>query len=349
MVTSRYPRSLPRNEIREGIPVHRYLFLLPAFDHLKAGRVDLLLASLFAGPLTLFRLHRLLRSFQPDVVNVHFPLAQNAFVLWLRRIRPFPLVVSLHGDEILSWFGTGARPFRGLEQIESGFARSPRARRLRTILKECDAVTACSRWLLNKGSVLEPSVLDKGIAIHNGIDPTRFSGQTESLRERPYILALGRLTALKGFDLLLTAFAGLAGSYPGIDLVIGGDGAEQPELVRQATSAGIAKRVFFPGRLDPKAVVQYLNGCLFLVVPSRCEAFGIVALEGLAAGKPVLAADAGGIAEIPGIRIVQPDAESLREGMTGLLNHPPVPVALPVPDGFRWPSVAQQYLAVYKF
>src|SRR5215470_14146655 len=85
VVTNRYPRSLPAQETLDGISVRRLLFLLPDLDSLRRRRADLFLASFYFYPLSLWRLRSLMRSFRPDVVNVHFPAQQTQFVLALRH------------------------------------------------------------------------------------------------------------------------------------------------------------------------------------------------------------------------------------------------------------------------
>lgn len=347
VITNRYPRSLPAREVRDGVRIDRYLFLLPSFGQLAAGRFDLFLASLIVGPLTRHAMRQAVVEFKPDVVNVHFPLAQNSFVLWLRTKYRFPLVVSLHGNEILAWYGANARPYRGVEQRDPKFAQTSSGIMLARILKAADGVTACSNWLLSKAAGLEESVGRKGRAIHNGIEPERFADKTAPARTRPYIFSFGRLTELKGFDMLIAAFAGVASDFPEIDLVIAGDGEENRSLYRLAAEQGLETRIYFVGRLGPEAVVRHLNGCRFLVVPSRCEPFGIVAVEGLAAGKAVLAADAGGLSEIPGIRLVPPTVDGLRGGMQNLLTHP-VGTAVTEPAAFDWQHAVTAYVAVFE-
>ena len=297
VVTKRRPRSLRLREVLEGVTAHRWLFLAPDFSDLQRGRLHLFLASFYFYPSTLFRLLCLMRAFRPDIVNVHFPEAQIPFVLWLRRRFDFRLVVTLHGDEIERWFGAERTTDRE-PRITRRRVRLSALRRLRMILQEADAVTACSRYLLDKAIQLEPSVARKGHVTYNGIDPERFGNKTSYCHPRPYILAFGRLTYKKGFDLLLEAFARVASEHSHADLILAGEGEERAALETQAQELGLAERMYFFGRATPEEVVRLLNGCLFVVVPSRWEPFGIVALEAVAAGKPVLASRVGGLIEL---------------------------------------------------
>lgn len=287
VVTNCYPRTLTAKENLDSVPVERLLFLWPEAGYLRRLRPDLLAASCFYGPATLLRLNRIFRRFQPNVVNVHFPDLQIPFVLWLRRRFAFRLVVSLHGDEILRWMNDGRRSTNDKRGLG----------RLRAILQEADGVTACSGWLLGKAVELEPSVAAKGQVIHNGVDMERFQDRTPYRHPHPYILAYGRLTHKKGFDMLLDAFAQVQAMNPELDLILAGAGEEQEALQRQAQRLGLADRVHFFGRATPERIVHLLNGCRFVVLPSREEPFGIVALEALAAGKPLLATRVGGLPE----------------------------------------------------
>ena len=86
---------------------------------------------------------------------------------------------------------------------------------------------------------------------------------------RPYILALGRLTYKKGFDLLMEAFAQTAGAVPTMDLVLAGDGEELP-APEARDGGGLEGRLHFFGVANLIEVVQLLNGCEFVVIPSVC-------------------------------------------------------------------------------
>jgi glycogen(starch) synthase len=348
VVANRYPRRLPQREVYQGISVDRWQFLSPDWGHLRRGRWDLFLAALYYFPSTLRRLTRLLETFAPDAVNVHFPDVQIAPVLRLRRRFRFRLVVSLHGHDVERFTEQDGRAGR---YGDGG---------LRALLAEADAVTACSRNLLQKAGRVEPSVGAKGTVIYNGIDPERFREKGRRSHDRPYFFAFGRLTRKKGFDLLLEAFARTAAEYPRVDLLLAGEGEERAALLAQTRRLGLRGRVFLVGRLAPREVVRCLNGCLFVAVPSRCEPFGITALEAVAAGKPVLATRVGGLGEFllevcrfcPGPEapalLVEPTVEGLAEGLRCLARGPVLEsrAGPKVLEDYSWARVAQRYEGV---
>ncbi|HXM48961.1 MAG TPA: glycosyltransferase family 4 protein [Pyrinomonadaceae bacterium] len=293
VVTNRYPVSLPPKENIDGVKVERLLLLSPAADQLRRKRPDLFFASFYFYPRSYWRLKRILERFRPDVLNVHYPDHQIPFVLRLRRQFDFRLVVSLHGHDI-------EQTLNEPEAQVGIHAARPSAsvrRRLRAILAAADAVTACSSDLLNKAYQVEPAIAGKSLVINNGIDPMRFHERESYCYPRPYVLAIGRLTHKKGFDVLIDAFAkDQAQGWP--DLIIAGDGEELDSLRAQVQRLGLSRNIRFFGEASNREVVKLLNGCLNVVVPSRREPFGIVALEGLAAGKPVLATRVGGLPEL---------------------------------------------------
>lgn len=113
-------------------------------------------------------------------------------------------------------------------------------------------------------------------------------------RERDLVF-VGRLVQEKGADLLLDAMALLAseGLRPGLTVV--GDGPERTALEAQTHRIGVAGQVVFTGTLRHETLVKMLNRHRVLVVPSRHEAFGVVALEGIACGCAVVVSDADGL------------------------------------------------------
>ena len=124
------------------------------------------------------------------------------------------------------------------------------------------------------------------------------------------VLAMGRLHVNKAFDVLIRAMVGV----PEAQLVIAGDGPERGTLERLAFEEKVARRVHFLGWRDDTGAL--LAGCDVLAVPSRHEPLGNVVLEGFSAGRPVVAADVAGPAEL------------IEAGRTGLLVPSEDPVRL---------------------
>lgn len=342
VVTNRYPRSLATHETLDGVSIYRLLLLSPDTSSLLRRRPDLFLASLYFYPRSLWRLRKLMRSFRPDVVNVHFPDHQIRFVLALRRRFEFRLVVSLHGHDVERF------------QVSNTSNHSATKKKLQLILREADAVTACSQHLLNQAVQIESSIANKGQVIHNGIDPQRFVDKSSYVHPRPYAFAFGRLTHKKGFDILLEAFAQARSAVQEIDLLIAGEGEEHDALALRAQQLGLQSSIHFLGRATQAEVVRLLNGSLFVVVPSRCEPFGIAALEALAAGKPVLATKVGGLAEFltefndgNAITLVDPEAEKLATGLRQMFelprNHSREIRDYQIADKYSWEHVTRRY------
>lgn len=281
VVTNRYPRTLPENECLDGVSVQRKLFSRPRRDQWR--RPHLWVESVLQHPGTLQWLRALLTEWQPDVINVHFPDSQIPYLLRLREQYQGRLVVSLHGDEITRFFG------RVSYQKAAGLIE---------LIDTADVITACSSDLLKQVIQLAPAAADKAIVIHNGIDAARFDQAKPYLHPRPYVLGLGRLTYKKGFDLLLAAWAQNDAAMRDLDLIIVGDGEEYESLRRQTAHLKLDEHIRFFGRATPEQVADLLVGCRFVVMPSREEPFGIVAVEALMAGKPLLATHVGGLPEI---------------------------------------------------
>jgi len=294
VVASRYPRSLPSNETIGGVRVKRLLFLYPQSRFLRQRRFDLLLASLWYAWWTTCQLAQVIRAYRPDVVNLHYLASPGPFLWLLQPWLLFPWVVSLHGGDVRG------EPYHSRFNswlFQAGVSRA-------------DAITACSRRLADEATELAPIPPRRLHVIHNGVDHQRFASAAPYAHPKPYIVAVGQLVAHKGFDLLANAFGDIASRFPDVDLLIAGDGTCRGELAELISKRGLTERVRLLGRVNECTVASLMTGSLFAAVPSRREAFGIVALEAMAAGKRVLATPVGGIPEFvsPGInRMVVPE------------------------------------------
>lgn len=278
VLAQRYPRDLDARETINGVVVRRLLFLVPRGSQLRQRRFDLFLAGLFYFPVTLFRLISLLRRERPDVVNLHFVGAPASFLLAAHALKPFKYVVSLHGDDV-----------QGLSR-GTAFDRWV----FRQTLRRANAVTACSQDLLNQALKVDDTFAAKSQVIVNGITLP----QAEPIQVQDAVLGVGRLMPKKGFDVLLNALKRLKERGKAVRLVLIGDGPERQALEICAEKLALASFVEFRGAQTRDAVYDAMRASKLVVVPSRQEPFGLVALEAMALGKPLVASRVGGLIDV---------------------------------------------------
>jgi glycosyltransferase involved in cell wall biosynthesis len=153
--------------------------------------------------------------------------------------------------------------------------------------------------------------------VHYGIEP---GPEPPPLPEGPRLAAVGRLIPIKGFDVLLDAFARARERVPELTLELAGDGALADELRRRA-----ADGVTMLGRMSPVGPVYERNSVV--VVPSRGEGFGMVALEAAERGRAAIVSDVGGLPEIvadgvTGIVVPPGDVDALAAAIVALASDP---------------------------
>jgi glycosyltransferase involved in cell wall biosynthesis len=142
--------------------------------------------------------------------------------------------------------------------------------------------------------------------VPNGVGYRNFDGyiNPEEVKRRlgiapldPVIFAAGRATHQKGLDMLVEAVPMVLGYFPAAKFVIAGSGGEMNDLARRASELGVAHAIRFRGSMPRGEYRDVMRATDIVALPSRNEPFGIVALEGWAAGKPVVATTAGGPVE----------------------------------------------------
>ncbi|KKL52569.1 hypothetical protein LCGC14_2284170, partial [marine sediment metagenome] len=177
-------------------------------------------------------------------------------------------------------------------------------------------------------------------------------------QDEPLVLYVGRIEPLKGIDILLRAAAETEGRF--CLLVVGGDSRDarrKAELRRLAAEMGIAERVFFQDAVSHERLPLYYNAADICVVPSYYESFGLVAVEAMACGVPVVASRVGGLLEtvrhgetgyLVSQRCPEPFAERLELLLDNeLLRRSLGRMARSAVERFRWAEVASQVEDVY--
>jgi glycogen synthase len=341
VLTMRWPKSLPAREAIEGVPVRRYLYRAP-----EGGLAHRALAIL-TMPVTIGAVALHLRLSRAQLVHVQCVSSAAWFVARAARLTRLPLVVTLQGELTMDATDVYGR---------SPFLRST----LRQLLRTADAVTACSQDTLDEARTWSGLDLgDRATVVPNGVRLTDFEGVEPTRRPRPYVLAIGRHVRQKGFDVLLDAYAELCGRADfDWDLVIAGDGPEHDALVARAEELGLADRVAFPGATDRRQTIGLFKGSSLFALPSRHEPFGIVNLEAMAAGRPVVASSVGGVPEfiedgVTGLLVPPEDPGALAEAIGRLHDDPRQASALGQnglrrANDFDWPAINRAYQHVYR-
>jgi glycosyltransferase involved in cell wall biosynthesis len=227
-----------------------------------------------------------------DLIHAHDWLVATAGI-GLKHMFRVPLVATIHSTEVGRRGGIYTNYQRMIHQTEWWFTY------------EAWKVICCSNYM--KTCITRELGLpwEKVWVIPNGVnvDDFRLNFDKPSFRARyalPHeklLLYVGRLVYEKGIHVLLNAMPKILSSVD-VKLVIVGEGYMKDELLAQAHRLGIAHKVYFTGFVDDATVkLLYLcaDACAF---PSLYEPFGIVALEAMAAGAPVVASNRGGFSEI---------------------------------------------------
>lgn len=230
--------------------------------------------------------HRLHRQHDFDVLHAHWAVPAGVPAAVVSRLRRLPLVVHTHGRDVYNI------PEIGYDIPSHLGARLA----IRFALRSADHVIANSRDCRAYGTELGASE-ENSTVLPFGVDQDKFRPARADPDFRPdedgtFIVYVGRLVERKGVQDLIAAVKQCDAN---VQLSIIGAGEYREELEEQANGAD---NIGFLGFLEHDLLARYMATADIVAVPSRIEPFGIVNIEALAAGTPVIGADTGGIAEI---------------------------------------------------
>ena len=208
---------------------------------------------------------------------------------------------------------------------------------------------------------------DKINVIPNGINLNNFTGidrdydfrRQYAMDNEKIILYLGRLVYEKGVQNLIAAMPKVLASYHDAKLVIAGKGGMLDELKAQADYLGISNKVYFAGYMNGKDVERMYKAADISVFPSTYEPFGIVALEGMLAERPIVVSDAGGLGEIvehrvTGMKSYCGNPNSIADSILELLFNPELcdnivkNAKIKVKENYNWQKIAQDTHFTYQ-
>ncbi len=252
-----------------------------------------------------------------DVVNVHYIMPTGLVALPAFLLRRKPLVLTAHGSDVKL---AGKNP---ILRVITTF-----------LLQRAARIVAVSEFLsleIQKEFSLDANKIE---VINCGVDTALFvpkdkAAAKNSLGLSPaekIILFVGNLTPLKGLRPLLQAFQKIAAQIPGTNLVIIGEGPLQAEILAAAAKGQISTRVRLVGPMAHEQIPLWMACADVFVLPSFREGFGLVALEAMACGAPVVVSRVGGMPEYiesgkDGFLVEPGDVEGLIEKINLLLHH----------------------------
>ena len=307
------------------------------------------------------------KKIQYDVIHSHY---------WMSGIAAASLSDLWAGAPIVHMFHT-------LGEMKNRIARSDEEREgayriegERQVIRRADRIVVATLAELTQLRFLYKADASKMVVIPPGVNVSRFypipsDEAKEFVGLKPddrMILFVGRIEPLKGVDTLLEAMSCLQmkESRPVHLAIIGGDPSASPEKMNAEMARlknlcevlGLDQSVVFLGVRDQDKLSYYYSAAEVVVMPSHYESFGMVALEAMACGTPVIASEVGGLAYLvrdgeTGFTIPAEEPEMLCEKLSWLLNdrelHDSMSArAVEYAQDYAWEKIARQIVEVYE-
>ncbi|MCI4352378.1 MAG: glycosyltransferase family 4 protein [Thermoplasmata archaeon] len=326
----------------DGVPVHRY----PVYKQLVVGVTMPLVVGLMTG----------LRAFRPDVIHAHSHRYGHVLesAAEARRLE-VPWVVTAHYHP--------AR--RDQSALKRGLLRIQDYLFGATAYRTADAIIAITEQERRLLAEFVPSkrirVIPHGIDLAEWRVPEPSQGSPPGLPALPprYLLYTGRIAKNKGLGFLLDAVARTPASERIPLVLMGRDWGMRPELERRAQRLGIERDLVWLGHIeDPADYRRVFRRATVFALPSEWEAFGLVLLEAMVAGVPIVATAVGGVPEVleegrAGRLVPYGDAPALASAIRDLLGSPEAAAALAAAgrqrvEQYSWGRVIDDHLALYR-
>ncbi len=289
------------------------------------------------------------------IMHVHDWLAAFAGISFKHYTKK-PMVLTVHSTEVGRAQGLHSPDSFSIDGIEWWATY------------EADKVIVCSQSMKSEICGHFKLPWDKVEVIPNAIDTTQYqtSVDRESVRQRygvgwgeKMVLCVGRLVPQKGIEYFIRAIPNIAVHFPEAKFIIVGEGWSRDFLEAEARATGHRGKIRFTGYISDKEVINLMASADVLVVPSIYEPFGIVALEGMAVGIPVVASQVGGLAEViehdrTGVFVYPRDLDSIAWGIGKVLSDSSYAKWLTgnakdkLEKDYSWEAVAMKTVEVYK-
>lgn len=336
--------GLPKHSIENGVSVHR----VPVFfrNRQAAANMPSMLAYLPSGYL---KGRRLARNRAYDVINTHFVVPTGPLGNWLSGKYGIPNVLSVHGGDLYD-------PSKWTSPHRHAFLRSS----VRNLLRKADAVVGqSSNTLKNVHDYYDPDLECECIPLGILRPDSQLSarrGDYGISESDTVLVTVGRLVSRKAVDQLIHVLGAIRDSS--VHLIIIGSGPQEDSLVKISQELGMSERVHFVGQVEEKTKFELLRMADVYVSTSQHEGFGIVYLEAMASGLPVVCYDYGGqtdflASDVNGYVIKLNDTAAFQQACEHLIENPELRKTfaernLKDVEGFYIDRCADRYLRIFE-
>ena len=305
-------------------------------------------------------LHGLFEKWRPDVIQAHVAFPDGAAAIRFGEEYVIPVVVTVHGMDFLKTLQRGPACERGVKQALN---KADRVILVSDTLRENFGI---DQWMEDP---------DKCRVIYNGVNLTDivttdrqaaqsgdFGHATRTVdigQASPVLLTVGNLNKKKAHAYVLKALPDLLRRFPQLVYRIVGEGEERGRLERMTDELGLRARVVFLGGLSHEEAMAEMAACTLMALPSWDEGFGIVYLEAMAHGKPVIGTQGEGAAglierENVGLTVPARDSAAIARAACEILGDKEIARAMgqrgreAIRTQFTWSLNAKRTLSLYE-
>ncbi|MBP1915424.1 glycosyltransferase involved in cell wall biosynthesis [Lederbergia galactosidilyticus] len=277
MKWKKYKLTKPQ-EIVEGIPVYYPTYIaIPRNLNFQTSGV-----RMYSG----FKqvVEKIYKEFEFDLIHSHVALPDGYAAMMVAEKYAKPLVVTIHGQDFQQTIHKNNKCKNAIEKV----------------LQAADKTTLVSGKLNRIRKNAFPVLQDDNFSvINNGVSDFFIEESVErKLKTEITLLSVSNLIETKGIDLNIKALSKIVKHYPKIRYNIIGDGPQKPELVSLAKNLNLENNIFFLGTQSRQDVKKNMLEADVFILPSWNEAFGVVYIEAMATGLPVIGCKGEGIEDI---------------------------------------------------
>jgi glycosyltransferase involved in cell wall biosynthesis len=274
-----------------------------------------IVASTSISPQMIRELKKVIANY--DILHIHHPNPTANLALFMANPKKQKVVIHWHSDIIK-------------QQLELRFYKPL----LIWMLKKADVIIGTSQKYIDESLQLKDFKnkcvpIPIGIKKNDiGVDENKFEEIKVRFKNKKIIFSLGRFIYYKGFEYLIESAKYLPDNYV---ILLGGDGELKEKYEQIIRENGLSEKVFLVGKIDQKDLGSYYEACDLFCLPSiaKSEAYGIVMIEAMSFGKPVVATKIKGSGTdwvnqdgITGLNVNPEDAEQLAKAFQTILENP---------------------------